>query len=110
MGMPRILLALAAIIGTAAVIPASAQRPDKPEEEIIVPPSRSRPAGPKSDEHRVVGKVLEIDREQRLVKLATDEGVVLVEAPALTLPALRVGDTVSVPRPEGESPSASPRR
>jgi hypothetical protein len=64
----------------------------------------------KSDEHRVVGKVLSIDREHGLAKLATDDGVVDVRPPSQTLRAIRVGDTVSVPRSGAEQPSASPRR
>jgi hypothetical protein len=61
-------------------------------------------------QHRVVGRVLQIDREGGLVKLATDEGVVVVQTPPQTLRVIRVGEIVSVPRSAGESPSASPRQ
>ena len=63
----------------------------------------------KSDEHRVVGKVLSIDRDRGLAQLATDDGVVDVRPPSQTLRAFRVGDTVSVPRSGIDQPSASPR-
>jgi hypothetical protein len=64
----------------------------------------------KSDEHRIVGKVVEIDRAQGRVKLATeDQGTVVTPAPATLLQAIRVGETISVPRAESPPPSASPR-
>ncbi len=72
--------------------------------------SPSQPPTSKSDEHRVVGRVLQIDRAGGLVKLATDEGVVVVQAPPQTLRVIRGGEIVSVPRSAGESPSASPRQ
>jgi hypothetical protein len=70
----------------------------------------AQPPASKSDRHRVVGRVLQIDRTGGLVKLATDEGVVVVPAPALTLTVIQVGETVSVPRAADESPSALPRQ
>lgn len=63
----------------------------------------------KSDAHRLVGKVLEVDRERGVVKLATEEGDRVVKPEAPLLGAVRVGDTVSVPRPADEGVSASPR-
>ena len=73
-------------------------------------PEKSKAPVAKSDHQRVVGKVLVIDHEQGLVKLATDEGVVMMEAPARTLRAIRVGETVSIPRSTTEQPSALPRQ
>jgi len=64
----------------------------------------------RSDEHRVVGKVVELDRAEGLVKLRTEEGVVTVEVPEQAARVFRVGDTVSVPRSSTESPSAAPRQ
>ena len=65
---------------------------------------------PKDDPNRIVGKVLQIDREQGIFRLATEEGVLIVQAPPQALQAVKVGDTVSVPRPATEPPSAPPRR
>ena len=108
MALIRTIFALAVIATatTAVATPGFAQRPDTPED-IIIPPVRSQPPVSQSDEYRVVGKVLQIDRERGRVKLATDKGVVVVEAPPRTLQVIRVGETVSVPR--AGSPSASPR-
>jgi hypothetical protein len=64
----------------------------------------------KSDAHRLVGKVVALDRERGIVKLETDtEGVREVKPHAMLFRAVRVGDTISVARPEGEAASASPR-
>jgi hypothetical protein len=108
MGHPRKLSAVAVIALTALVVPTFAQ-PPTPPADITDPPRPSHQPVPKSDEHRIVGKVLQIDREGRLVKLATDEGVLVVEVSSPALQAFRVGDIVSVPRSGAESPSASPR-
>ena len=64
----------------------------------------------KSDANRLVGKVVAVDRERGVVKLETDtEGVREVKPNAMLVRAVRVGDTISVLRPEGEAASASPR-
>ena len=101
------IVALSAI----ALLGATAQLPGTPED-ITPLPGRSQQKAPvsKSDEHRVVGKVLEIDAERGLVKLASEEGVLVVQPASHLLRAFRVGDTVSVPRSGAEQPSASPRQ
>jgi hypothetical protein len=63
----------------------------------------------KTDGDRFVGKVLAIDPAQGSVKLSTEEGERTVKAPAPLLGAIRVGDTVSIPRADSEPASASPR-
>jgi hypothetical protein len=109
MKQSRTLAAFAALALAAIAGPASAQRPDTPSDSVL-PPTPSRPPVSRSDEHRIVGKVLELDGDAGLVKLDTAEGVVTVEVPPPTARAFHVGDTVSVPRSSSESPSASPRR
>ena len=99
------LAALAVVGMTALAVPVFAQRSAPPGGTI---PSQEEPA-PKSDEHRIVGKVLQIDREQGFVKLATEEGILVVRAPIQALQAFNVGDIVSVPRSAAESPSTLPR-
>ena len=69
-----------------------------------------RPAVSKSDEYRLVGKVLEIDRGRGLVRLQTEDGVRVVQPSPTALAAIRLGDTISVPRSAEEGASASPRR
>src|SRR5262245_58613526 len=68
-----------------------------------------RPSVSKSDEFRIVGKVLEIDRSRGFVTLQTDEGMRLVRPAPTVLAAIRVGDTISVPRSAEEGASALPR-
>lgn len=104
-------LSALAVIGMTAVAMSvfSAQLPGTPGG-VTAPPSRSQQgAVQKSDQHRIVGKVLQIDREQGLVKLATEEGALVVQASPPMVLAINVGDVISVPRSEAESPSASPR-
>jgi len=103
------LAALAVIAMAALALPGFiAQRPTTPEP-IRPLPRRSQEAAPvsKSDEHRVVGTVLHIDAARGLVRLATDEGILVVQPPSQTVRAIRVGDTVSFPRSSVEQPSAS---
>ena len=89
-----------------------AQAPRTPDD---VPPILERAQeGPKSksDAYRIVGKVLEIDKPGGTVKLSTDEGERIVRPNAQLLAAIRVGDVISVLRPEdpgGASPRTSPR-
>ncbi len=70
---------------------------------------------PHSDSTRIVGQVVQIDREQGMVALATDEGMLLVQAPPHALQSIDVGDVVAIPRAlagspgDNNSPSASPR-
>jgi hypothetical protein len=106
------LSALAVIALTATTLPGVTAQPSRPPGNITPPPGRLQDEAPpsKSDEHRIVGKVLHIDSERGLVKLETAEGVLTVQPPAPTLRVFRVGDTVSVPRAGTEQPSASPRR
>ena len=100
--------AMVVILATAITVPAFAQAPSI-QDDILIPEKSNTPA-PKSDHQRVVGKVLGIDHEHGRVKLATDEGVVMTQAPAQTLRAIRVGETVSIPRSTSEQPSALPRQ
>jgi hypothetical protein len=91
-------------------IAASAQ-PSNTPTDYVPPPTPAQEPASKSDEHRVVGKVLELDRDGGLVKLATEEGVVTLEVPQQAARTFRVGDTVSVPRSSStEPPSGSPRQ
>ncbi len=103
-------LSALALIGMMAIaVPAFGTEPSGTPADITTPPGRSQgESGSKSDAHRIVGKVLHIDREQGLVRLATEEGVLVVRPPLQTLRAIKVGDTVSVPRSAG-APNASPR-
>ncbi|HEV8141475.1 MAG TPA: hypothetical protein VGQ77_01355 [Methylomirabilota bacterium] len=106
------LAALTVVAITALVLPAFAQTPGKPGNLPILP-EQTPPLASKSDADRIVGKVLHIDRDAGLVKLDSDEGVVVVKPPEQLLRAVRVGETISVVRsveaPSASSPSASPR-
>jgi hypothetical protein len=93
---------LCALVGgvalAVAAIAASAQPSDTPTDSVP-PPTRAQQLVPKSDEDRIVGKVLELDREAGRVKLATEEaGVVTFDVLGQAARAFRVGDTVSVSR------------
>lgn len=100
-------LAGLAVAGMTALAVAGFAQPSSPPGGAIPSPQDSVP---KSDEHRIVGTVLQIDREQGFVKLATEEGILVVQAPTQALPALNVGDIVSIPRSAAESPSTLPRQ
>ena len=105
------LFAEAAIFTLALGFPvlAAGQAPGTPED-LLIPPARSQEElVSKSDQHRIVGKVLQIDRERGLVKIATEEGDRMVQPAPAIVRAIRVGDTISVPRPGNEPVSASPR-
>jgi hypothetical protein len=108
----RKLSALVVVALTAITLFGGTAQPSRPPGNITPPPGRLQDEAPpsKSDEHRIVGKVLHIDSERGLVKLETAEGVLTVQPPAPTLRVFRVGDTVSVPRSGAEPPSASPRQ
>lgn len=54
--------------------------------------------------------MLHVDPAQGLAKLATEEGVVVVQPSPVMVRAIPVGDTVSVPRSAVEPASASPRQ
>jgi hypothetical protein len=104
------LSALAVTLMMNIALPGLVAQPPATPGNVTPPPWRwQQDPVSKSDEHRVVGKVLSIDRERGLAKLATDEGVMDVRPPSQTLRAIRVGDTVSVPRAGAEQGSASPR-
>lgn len=109
--MKATLSALVVTAAAALVFSGSiAQRPGTPGG---TPPTPERwlqemPVS-RSDEHRIVGKVVEIDTNKGLVKLETTEGVVVVQPAAQAVRAFVVGDTVSVPR-SGAQPAAAPRR
>jgi hypothetical protein len=84
-----------------------AQRPS----DDVTPLDRGREETPRSktDAHRFVGKVLEIDRAKGVVTLQTEEGTRVVKPSAQLLAAIQVGDTISVPRSGDEPANASPR-
>jgi len=95
---------------TAAATPALAQRDGPAPRPLPLPWEPEHPAVGKSDEFRLVGRVLEIDRSKRMVKLDTDEGVQVVPAPAMTIAAIRPGDLISVPRSPDDALNALPRQ
>ena len=99
--------AAAALVFTGSI----AQRPGTPGSTPPLPERwlQETPVS-RSDEHRIVGKVVEIDSSRGLVKLETTEGVVVVQPAAQAVRAFVVGDTVSVPRTGAVQPSAAPRR
>jgi hypothetical protein len=90
--------------------PRLAQVPRTPDD-VTPLLDRAREDAPrsKSDAYRLVGKVVEIDRAQGSVTLETDEGKRVVKPSEQLLAAIRVGDTISVPRSGDEPASASPR-
>ena len=104
------LFALSLVGATATVGPTFSGPADVPTDSPTPPSSSKQRLVPKDDPNRIVGKVLQIDREQGIFRLATEEGVLIVQAPPQALQAVKVGDTVSVPRPATEPPSAPPRR
>jgi hypothetical protein len=108
MGHGQRVSALSVLALTVIGVPAFAQRPGTPADPMPLSGQSQQPVS-KSDEHRIVGKVLHIDQREGLVKLATEEGVLVVGVASPTLQTFRVGDVVSVPRAAAESPSASPR-
>ncbi len=103
----RTFAALAVIAVATGAAPALAQSP-RPREDLTVPPGPSQPPVSRSED-RIVGKVLAIDRDAGLMKLATEDEIIVVEVPPPAVRAFRVGDTVSVPRSATEPPSAFPR-
>jgi len=92
---------------------AQAPTPTPAPKDDDVPPlfERSQDAPKsKSDAYRLVGKVVAIDTASGAVKLATEEGEKTVQLSRQLLAAVRVGDTISVPRADGPPPAnASPR-
>lgn len=114
-------LMIAAIAGTGAPSFAYDGGHTKTDQEpgtSRVPTPEQRSEIPSSDATRIVGQVIQMDRELGMVALATDEGMLLVQAPPHALRSIDVGDFVAVPRsvaqgPNGsgdrDSPSAMPR-
>jgi hypothetical protein len=90
-----------------AAIAASAQPSDNIDS--VAPPTPAQQPVSKSDEQRIVGKVLELDRDAGRAKLATDEGAVILDVPEQAVRAFRVGDTVSISESSIKLRSASPR-
>src|SRR5205823_643874 len=91
-GCMRFAVTLAAL--TLIASPALAQ-PSKPSEDgpaIIERFERGTPTS-KSDAYRVVGKVVEIDKQGGVVKLQTEDGVVTTKPRPELVRAARVGDT-----------------
>jgi hypothetical protein len=86
---------------------AIAQTPRTPGDIAPFLESQDLPQS-RSDAHRLVGKVVAVDRTQGAVTLETDEGERVVKPTTVLLNAIRVGDTISVPR-SGDAPiGASP--
>jgi hypothetical protein len=105
------LISLTLLGVTTAGVPAfAADPPGAPTDSPGSPRSSKQKLVPKNDPHRIVGKVLQIDYTEGTVRLATEDGVLIVQAPPQALQAVKVGDTVSVPRPTTEPPSTSPPR
>ena len=102
------MLVVSLVAVAAGVGPALAQR-DAPRG-LPVPWEPEKPSVSMSDQYRLVGKVLQIDRAKGVVKLETDEGVRVVQPPAMTLAAIREGDLISVPRTADEPVNALPRQ
>jgi hypothetical protein len=101
-------LGVIGLMGIAA--PAFAVEPsDTPGNRAAPPGESQQDPRLRNDQDRIAGKVIRIDREEGLVALATEEGVVVVHAPPQALETINVGDIVSVPRSVAEPPSASPR-
>jgi len=103
-----------ALMAFATLSFAQAPAPTPAPKDDDVPPlfERSQDAPPKSksDAYRLVGKVVAIDTASGAVKLATEEGEKTVQPSRQLLAAIRVGDTISVPRADGPPPAnASPR-
>jgi hypothetical protein len=86
------------------------QAPRTPDDAPPVFERSQDPPRSKSDAYRYVGKVLAIEKDKGMVKLSTEDGERTLKAPAPLLGAIRVGDTISVPRPDDEPVSASPRK
>jgi len=96
--------------GVALAVAAIAAYAQPSDTSTVPPPTPVQQPVFKSDDHRIVGKVLELDREVGRVKLATEEGVITLEVPEQAARAFRVGDTVSVSTSSIKSPTASPRQ
>ena len=64
-----------------------------------------------AEEGRVVGRVLELDRDRGLIALATERGVLVLQGPPEALRSVEVGDMVSLVLNGNaqEFPAASPR-
>ena len=71
--------ALALVATTVTAVSALAQ-PSRPSDAPPAAIERSERPTSKSDAYRVVGKVVEIDREGGMVKLQTEDGVVTAKA------------------------------
>ena len=93
-----------------AIAPLSFAQAPRPKDDDVTPlleRSQDTPKS-KSDAYRLVGKVVAIDSASGSVKLATEEGERVVRPGPQLLAAIRVGDTISVPRAEGPPVNASP--
>jgi len=92
-----------------AQAPAPTPAPKDDDVTPLLERSQDAPKS-KSDAYRLVGKVVAIDTASGAVKLATEEGEKTVQLSRQLLAAVRVGDTISVPRADGPPPAnASPR-
>ena len=104
---------LAAIVAlaTTLVTNAALAQPGRTPDDLVPALERAKDEPrSKSDAQRVVGKVLAVDKQHGVLKLATDtEGVRDVKPNTTLLNAVRVGDMVSVLRSPDDAVSASPR-
>jgi hypothetical protein len=105
------LMAFAPLSSAQAPAPTPAPTPAPKDDDVTPLRERSLDAPKsKSDAYRLVGKVVAIDAASGAVKLATEEGEKTVQPSRQLLAAIRVGDTISVPRADGPPPAnASPR-
>jgi len=109
--MRKHLIAALVAVTLIAVAPASFAQAPRPQDDDVTPLIERPQDTPKSksDAYRIVGKVVDIDTASGAVKLSTEEGERVVKPTAQMLAAIRVGDTISVPRPETPPVDASPR-
>lgn len=102
-------LSAVALVGIITITGPALAQPSRPSNDLPATLESSERPTSKSDAYRVVGKVLHIDPATGVVKLQTEEGIVMAKPRPEMVRAARVGDTISVPRPENDGPSASPR-
>src|SRR5438105_11792184 len=83
------LLVTVALLTAMTSAPVFGQQPPTPTPGLDLF-GKSQPLVGKSDEHRVVGKVVEIDQDRGLVKLQTDGGIVIAQPAQVAVRAFRV--------------------
>ena len=84
----------------------TAATPRIPEDRVV---PRSPDLERHDDEGRVVGRVLELDRERGIIALDTGRGVLVLQGPPEALSSVEVGDVVSLAlNADDDAPAASP--